>query len=259
MVKATWVVQSNIPTSNSASLLRAACEQLEQPFYPVTVQPGQKHLPDISEINPPLIFHGVTTLVLRARADAQVHKGVFYDPKNFTHAAYTKGFGNAYLNYEAQVLDWSSLLKMAAATSAAFFIKPPDDLKAFTGCVARYEDIRNMHRKLLDAPHRQSEKVVVGQRYEVDAEWRLFVVNGEVVTGSMYRPTAEAFLPQELLNFAAQCVASWTPANVFVLDIGRVDRQWRIIECNCFNWSRFYLSDVTRLVDRVSRFQEDNW
>ncbi|WP_235110430.1 MULTISPECIES: ATP-grasp domain-containing protein [Acaryochloris] len=258
-MKTTWIVQSNIPKSDSVSLLQDACEQLEQPFYPVMVQPGQKHLPELSEVDPPLVFHGVTTLILRAREDAQCHKGVFYDPQNFTHAAYTKGFGNAYLNYDAQVLDWSSLLKMATATSAAFFIKPPDDLKAFTGCVARYEDIRHMHQKLLDAPHHQSENVVVGQWYEVDAEWRLFVVNGEVVTGSMYRPTAEAFLPQELVDFAAQCIARWTPADVFVLDIGRVDRQWRIIECNCFNWSRFYLSDVTRLVDRVSRFQEDNW
>lgn len=258
-VRTSWIVQANIPNSDSTSLLETACQQLGLSFFPVTVEPRQKHLPDIAGIEAPLVFHGATTLVLRASETPEVCRGVFYDPSRFTHEAYGRGFGEAYLNYDAQVMDWSSLLAEASAASTSFFIKPPDDLKAFTGCVAGYAGIQKLYQKLAAAPDRLPGNVIVGRQYEVDAEWRLFVVDGEIITGSMYRPTADRHLPSELLDFATRSISRWSPAEVFVLDVGRVHEQWRIIECNCFNWSRFYLSDVRLLVDRISQYQEDNW
>ncbi|WP_437301627.1 ATP-grasp domain-containing protein [Sorangium sp. So ce426] len=84
----------------------------------------------------------------------------------------------------------------------------------------------------------------------------MFVVDGEVVTGSMYRPSGDSHLPRELIDFAERAASRWAPASVFVLDVARVDGAWKIVECNCFNGSRFYSADVERVVRTVSEHQE---
>lgn len=82
------------------------------------------------------------------------------------------------------------------------------------------------------------------------------MVDGEIVSGSQYRPTGDPYLPDALLAFARQVVSLWTPAPVFVLDIARADRDWKIVECNCFNGSGFYTADVRAVVRAVSAYQE---
>jgi hypothetical protein len=72
----------------------------------------------------------------------------------------------------------------------------------------------------------------------------------------MYRPGGDSNLPVELIRFAEDIVSRWTPASVFVLDVARVESAWKIVECNCFNGSRFYSADVERLVAVISEHQE---
>ena len=98
-------------------------------------------------------------------------------------------------------------------------------------------------------------EVVLATPCEIDGEWRLFVVGGEVVTGSGYRPSADPRLPPGLVRFAEEAVAAWAPAAVFALDVARADGEGRIVECNCFNWSGVYAADVELLVTAVSEFR----
>jgi len=97
----------------------------------------------------------------------------------------------------------------------------------------------------------------MGKTREIDAEWRLFVVGGKVVSGSMYRPTAERSVPSDVIEFAELATSRWAPAPVFVMDVARVDRTWKIVECNCFNGSRFYEANVEAIVAAISQFQAD--
>lgn len=85
------------------------------------------------------------------------------------------------------------------------------------------------------------------------------VVDGEIVSGSQYRPSRDPYLPEALLSFARQVVSLWTPAAVFVLDVARADRAWKIVECNCFDGSGFYAADVPAVVRAVSAYQERRW
>ncbi|WP_438031924.1 ATP-grasp domain-containing protein [Sorangium sp. So ce204] len=121
--------------------------------------------------------------------------------------------------------------------------RPNDDLKRFTGQVLRFSECVALFQTLRGAarPVEPTSEVVLGEPREIDGEWRLFVVDGEVVTGSMYRPSGDSHLPRELIDFAERAASRWAPASVFVLDVARVDGAWKIVECNCFNGSRFLL------------------
>jgi len=249
----TWVVQSNLSNSDTHRLLCSACDLIGISLHAVSIAPRQSHLP-AGLPSAPLIVHGATTLVTLALVDDRFRHGVFYNPDTFCHAAYQREFGTAYVNHAAQLVNWDQAIELLGARPNQF-VKPPDDLKAFTGFVATKPELQNLLSKLSARPQILPEQIMIGPRYEVDAEWRLFVVGQDIVSGSMYRPSADPNIPSDLLAFASRAIQRWQPAPVFVLDVGRVDAKWQIIECNCFNWSRFYHSNVATIVSAVSEYQ----
>ena len=78
-----------------------------------------------------------------------------------------------------------------------------------------------------------------------------------MISGSMYRPSGESFVPFELVEFAEACARRWLPAEVVVMDVARHKGTWKIVEFNCFNGSRFYLANVEAIVYAVSHFQAE--
>jgi hypothetical protein len=259
MTRTSWIVQTNVePESTSPAALRRACAVTSRPFYELSVIPGSPTLPDMPSVDGPVVFHGRTTLILRASEHPTWRRGVFFDPTRFTHRAYVAAYGSDMLNSDAKVMSWDELLREPGAARDAVFLKPNDDLKHFTGQVLSLAGCADLHQRLSRSarPIDSSSEVVVATPREVDAEWRLFVVEAAVVSGSMYRPSGDPYLPPELVRFAEEAVSRWTPASVFVLDVARVEGAFKIVECNCFNGSRFYAADVERLVDAVSAHQE---
>ena len=256
----TWLVQTNIaPESPTPALLQGACGRQGRLFLAITVLPGSKSLPEIPQAasDGPVVFHGRSTLILNARSSPWKH-GVFFDPDTFGHRAYAKGYGDRLLNDGAVVMTWAELLRLTEKASGYRFIKPIDDFKGFTGQALSLSAVPSLFEKLHEKHGHGllGTEVVVAQAQEVDAEWRLFVVDGKVVTGSMYRPAGGSHVPADVLAFAQSAIRDWTPAPVFALDVGKIGNRLKIIECNCFNASRLYDSDVDRLVQAVSDYQE---
>jgi hypothetical protein len=260
-LQTSWVVQTNVePESTTPVVLREACSGLRLPFHEVSVTPGQQSLPALPDIPGPVVFHGRNTLISRALEHPTWKRGVFFSPENFRYDAYVAHYGSAMLNADARVMSLGELVAADYQANAKLFVRPVHDSKVFTGRVVRFSDCAELHREWQRSSLSHQEiPVVVAVVQEIDAEWRVFVVNGNVTGGSMYRPTAERTLPAELVSFAERAAQGWTPAPVFVMDLARVNHSWRIVECNCFNGSRFYEADVTAVVAAVSSYQSQRW
>lgn len=261
-MRTSWIVQTNVePESTSPSALRRACEALRLPFFELSVTPRSSSLPPMPRVDGPVVLHGRTTLILRALEHPTWRRGIFFDPETFRHEAYVAHYGHRMLNAGARLLSWAELLSEAHRPDEQVFLKPNDDLKHFTGGVFSFAEVSALHDRLVatGVSSIPTAEVVGAQPREIDAEWRLFLVDGKAVAGSMYRPTGDARIPDEVRSFAEETAARWTPAGVFVLDVARADGAFWVVECNCFNGSRFYLSDVERIVDEVSAYQEARW
>ncbi|MEP0820941.1 MULTISPECIES: ATP-grasp domain-containing protein [Trichocoleus] len=255
----TWIVQTNVePESTSPILLRQACAVEQRPFCEISVIPGCAALPTMPAIDGPVVFHGRTTLILRASEHPKWQRGIFFDPVDFQHRAYAAAYGDQLLNADARITSWEDFLREPRDPAELVFLKPNDDLKRFTGGVLSVAECFTLYQQLRRAtrPINPASEVVIGQPREIDGEWRLFIVEGEVVSGSMYRPSGDAYLPHDLVLFAEHIASQWMPAPVFVLDVARVEQTWKVVECNCFNGCRFYLADVARIVRAVSQYQE---
>lgn len=245
----SWIVQTNVEReSASPALLRAACNALGLRFHGISVVRGSSSLPDFPSVDGPVVFHGRETLIRCALGNPHWASGVFFSDAHFTHSAYVDAYGDDMLNAEARVVSFGDLLSWDAPRDTKIFVRPDDDSKRFPGQVTTLEELAGSD---LD----KATRLVVGDPKEVDAEWRLFFVEDKVVSGSMYRPSADRAIPTEVIQFAEAAARRWTPAAVFVMDVARVNRTWKIIECNCFNGSRFYEANVEAIVEAVSRFQ----
>lgn len=133
------------------------------------------------------------------------------------------------------------------------FVRPDGDTKLFDGGVYDSTALRNSVNPQLvpeDTP------VVVASAVEIDAEWRFFMVEGQVVACSQYRrwgmPSFDGAVPHAAMEMAAELATRWSPAKVFCLDLASARGRIGVVEANCFNAARFYAADVPRIVSAVS-------
>lgn len=141
------------------------------------------------------------------------------------------------------------------------FIKPSSDLKAFNAVVVPagatlFDAVSMTTTSHVD----DDELVLVSDTKMVDLELRLFVVEGQIVTGSQYhqrdrlvvKPLDQSPAHQHLLSFAREVIDEYEPATVYALDVCLHDGKPAIVEYNCFNASGLYKSDAKQLFGAVT-------
>ena len=105
-----------------------------------------------------------------------------------------------------------------------------------------------------------STPVVVAPLKEIYREYRFFIVDGKVITGSLYKMGDQVVYKTELDDseiFTQKMVDLWQPAEAFVLDIALTKDGYKVLEVNCFNSAGYYAIDVGKLVHAVmEKFSE---
>mgnify|MGYP003392987656 CR=1 FL=1 len=185
---------------------------------------------------------------------------VFYND-NFAHTAWLENLGSNLLNSEAQVCKFKEI----NPTYNPFFIRPSEDRKIFSGQVidkANFDIwLRETTALMQYAGYvtlTPDTEVIVSPLKAIHSEWRFFVVDGEIVTGSLYKRGDRVISLPLIKNedaevFAKEMVALWKPAKAFVIDVALTDKGYRVIEYNCLNSSGFYASDLNKLVGAIEQ------
>jgi hypothetical protein len=103
-------------------------------------------------------------------------------------------------------------------------------------------------------------QVVTALPQKIHNEWRLFVVNGKVITGSQYKDRCcieiVAGYPDEVCEFAEYVAAIWAPFPIFVIDVCLTDDGYKVMEIGPFNYAGVYLSDLRKLVVAINNYVE---
>jgi hypothetical protein len=186
----------------------------------------------------------------------QLKSGIFYDERTFDQAYYS-GLGLPLLNGDATMYPIAANLKRTFGHEK--FIKPSKDEKAFdAGILAAGETIEAFIARQPQARGWQDEVAVIAPCKEITAEYRFFVVRGEVVTGSLYRFAGKANfsanIPGEILDAASAFARLYQPHQVFTMDLAETSDGIRIIEYNCWNASRLYATDAARIFHAVQDY-----
>lgn len=256
-----WVVQRNLTSTSDFTAIQAACTTLNIPFVSLDIIPFTAALPEFDKSRRSIIY-GSTTFNALAMKDPLLREGIFFDEHRFSMENYIHQWGQHMLNYDAKISSFKDLIyNTSYPDDKLLFIRPDDDNKAFAGETKRYSEIKDWFGAIsqIENNHFSADtKIIISEPYNIQYEWRLWIVNKEVVAASKYRQyfklTTEAGCPDEVKAFAIDRCATYTPHDVFVMDICRCGDEYYIVECGAMNGAGFYKADIESIVQHVSAY-----
>ena len=186
----------------------------------------------------------------------------FFDPETFNTTAWGPAYGEHWLNYGSRVTTLSEFVWEPHDADRLFFVRPVRDAKEFTGGVWSFSQLRRWNSGLVRTDLGDEQlaniQIIVGEPWGISREWRLFMVDGKVSSGSQYKVrgslNVDATVPIKVLAFGEDMARIFSPHKVFVLDVCESAGNLYVLELGCLNSAGLYAADVRKLVDEVSNF-----
>jgi len=262
-----WLIQNSGVTfaclDNNVAPLVEAIDKRGSTRHAIGVIPFTDNIVGMDDIDVsgPTMFYGSTRLVEIAE-HLPIKPGVFFtnawfDPQNWV------GKRPDLLNEAQSYLTVGDLRKNWITEPV--FIKSADP-KVLTGMVLEYDSrtsptISDREWWMIENEHlKDDDRLVISPVQKIVQEWRFFIVNGKVVTGSQYKhdgllrirePISEAVWIQ-----ANRMAQEWMPSQNIVMDIALMaDGTYKVVEFNCLNSSGFYASPIEPLLAALESYE----
>lgn len=178
--------------------------------------------------------------------------GVF-DLEPYDFATQREHWGGAMLNADSEIAAFAEVL-----FEGERFIRPVDDNKAFTGAVFEAAEFAEWQHRVvamgedIGSSLTGSTKVQVCSPKAIQQEVRCWVIEGRVVTASVYRIGQRVrysdVVDGRFVEFAETLARQWSPLKAYCLDVCDTEHGLRVVEINTINSAGFYAADVQRLV-----------
>lgn len=145
------------------------------------------------------------------------------------------------------------------------FMRPNNGDKSFTGKVVNCDD--EEYRKDIELfgfyDIEPEDLVLISQPQLIFGEYRLVVVEQEVVAASLYKNKgkliSEEGAPDEVWELAREIAQVWQPEPAWVIDIAHSLFGYKLIEINSFSCSGLYACNKEVVVERVSKAALNEW
>ena len=249
-----WAIQ-NHPQSKNPALLAQACAAAG--FDALLLEASDDELPGVPW-DRPVLFYGSCRFVSNVQRSGRWRPCAYFDPQLLRFSAYLEHYGARLLNHDAHSMRLCDAGDLPAGEK--FFVRCDADSKELAGDVWSGAQLHSYVDKLLEANATAllDLPIVVAARRRIDYEWRLFVADGHVCGATQYRYAGELAcardVPQNVVDFAAETAAIWSPLPVFVIDVASCGADLFVLELNGFNSSGFYAADVGGIVRAVAQF-----
>lgn len=178
--------------------------------------------------------------------------GVLITP-NHDFEVYSQHYKDELLNYDSKIFSFGEDFPWE---EESYFIRPTLDTKIFTGKVFIKDDwlefrdnqLTNGHSTVLS----KDSRIQVSTAKKLYKEFRFFVVDGKVVTGSLYREgyftRRSNVIDDGAKEYCQKMVDIFNLAPAFVMDIVSLDEGYKIVECGSVNCAGFYDSNIMSLL-----------
>ena len=156
-------------------------------------------------------------------------------------------------------------LHRALATAGGLFIRPDANDKTFGGEVIPHERFEAWSQELARNAVDPATLCVVSGPVPIDAEWRLVIRRGKVLTGSSYRVAGalnKLLRPAADVIAFAEAVASRPFPGlppIYVLDVAAAEGRLSVVEIGSINSAGYYGCAIDAIISAVSQEAEDAW
>ena len=223
-------------------------------------KPFSDELPKM-DIDGPVVIYGAVSFIRAVQKSGLYPLGVFGNPETFTYEAWAENYGSMLLNSP----DGIELTTIGAFCSDMrdpeedIFVRPQHDTKSLVGTVwlaGKFKAWCVEASKGDFAEVDADTPILVAKPYGIEAEWRLFIVDGKVAGASQYfkkgRLHKSPGAPQDILDFAEKVIAKWNPAPAYTLDLCRSAGNCYIVEAQGFNSAGHYACDIKKVAEAVN-------
>lgn len=245
-----WIVEKAVIASSENNTILRIIKEKKLSHSVTTLCPFEHSLRPEPAVITPLFAYGSIQFIKEG-----MRRGwpMFYD-HDLNWYKWKEHWDGLLVNNDVTVCELQELTQLTKPT----FIRPVNDFKAFSGCVVAPANLEAWFERVYRYQDNlsPSTKIIMCVPQSVQFEWRLFIVNGKIVTGTLYNVNGKlcevSNVPPEVVAFGQQCVDRWSPLTAYVLDIAKLSTgELKIIETNCIHSAGLYVADIEKLVDAV--------
>lgn len=243
--------------------IKAYLKEKSIPFLLVDIVKGSDLIIEHYTQSPILIENKTDIFVIgsyrltRMMTERNIYPGSFSN-EHFNYAAWVNGWGIDHMlngHYQEQSLnqieipeDWNEV-----------FARPLEDNKLFTGGLFKKEDFLTSIQFKIMNENNKNEKVIISKKKDILAEYRFFIVDNKIVTGSLYKMRGQLitseYVDNDARSYVKERIQAWTPSKAFVMDIAITDEGCKIIEVNNISSAGLYKADSPRIVDAIENIK----
>jgi len=253
----TWVLEKNVFSERCFDDMVNYFEENNIPYHVITIVPFIHEIDGkVPEISGPVVCYG--SIGIQKIAMKYNWKPGVWSNNSISENIVSCVLGKDYLNHDGIITTMSQVLNDVSMDE--FFIKPNGDTKEFAGTIIKRDEFANWYQKMIDIGYLTNNdfSVIISSPKIVQNEFRLVVVNNEIVSFSRYG--YDKYLPKKLpgnaLKFAMLTTMTYQPLDVYVMDIGETPNGWKVIEYNTFNCSGLYDCNVNKIIHSINKFVE---
>lgn len=137
------------------------------------------------------------------------------------------------------------------------YIKPISPIIKGKGEVKSVDYLKSMTKDKTNGKWNVYDYYYVAKVEEIDEEYRVYVEDGDVLTGSMYKPKISKGIPIDVRFYTEDIVRGYKLEGAFVLDIARTpNRGLKVMGSKNISTSELYESDVTRVIDILNNMSK---
>lgn len=259
----TWILEDNIFDKSYFGEMKECFYKYDIPYHIVEIS-NTEIIGKVPKVSGQVVFYGSIN-GQRVVTEYGWSPGVWNNPTLFSEQNLINVIGDRALNSDNQIMLFRDVLKNVKED--IFFIKPNSDSKDFAGQIKTRDEFEDWYMRNSTIGYFPSgiedREVFVSSPKIVGKEWRLVVVDGDVVAASVYRQFQRLLpkegCPDEVLLFANQILRDYCPADVFVLDICETINGLKVIEVNGFNSAGWYKCNIESIVTKVTEFVHQNY
>ena len=206
-------------------------------------------------------FCSVNTMLLAK----DIGMNVFFEEVNYDYIKFAQEYGEYFINHDLTLFKFGDLPRMEAEASdlnKSIYIRDAYGDNLIKGRVHCYMELsakysEYMGRSLGKKKITDDYQMILSTPKQIISEYRFFVVNGEIVSGSQYNEFGNFCIKNidnsEYANhhsFVDKMISIYSPDNSFVIDIAEMgDGSFKVVECNCINCSGFYAVNIHKLIE----------
>lgn len=255
-----WILQKNLYAEEGFKHLVEQLDRQGSQYQIVNMIPFAHEIdPDVNPTGNVFVL-GATALGKVARK-----KGWYpgYIDANISYRKLIDNYDKNVLNFDAYILQIKTFLEeLSFIPWDPVFVRPDNDGKSFAGEVMSIKQLKEWLVKVRNLEGENSftsitvdDDIVVAPLQDINAEYRFFVVNGKVITGSRYklgsRVSYSSMVEPQVYDFAQKMVNIWSPNQAFAIDIALTPSGFKVIEINSINSAGFYHCDMGKFIHAI--------